>query len=64
MSEMPPTHHQGGLPNWNSSSGGDVEMVEYANANGVLSEEKHPNTEPKVGDWDDRELMSRPREGW
>ena len=66
MSEMPPNAygHGQGVPDW--SSGGDVEMIDYANANvnGTLSPSQHPGTEPKVGDWDNRELMSRPRTGW
>lgn len=62
--------HTGG----NAGDEGDVEMIEYANAsehapprsvNGTSSqEEKCPDKIETFGDWDDRELGSRPKEGW
>ena len=73
MSEMPPNHHGHGhdLPDWavghtggDPGNVGDVEMIEYADVNGTSQEQKHPDKIEKFGDWDDRELMSRPKEGW
>jgi hypothetical protein len=71
MSEMPPGAAGGG------GGRGDVEMIEYASVNGTHPHHsasapasasggvnRHPDAVPKVGNWDDSELMAKPRHGW